>query len=282
MRDVKQAEFDELESLSPWVVAGFLGAMVLGAILALKVVPIFVPGLSTSLAGSEPKAYWYLARASAFVAYSMVAASMVLGLLITNKLARVWPGGPAAVDLHEHFSLLGLGFAMFHALVLLGDRYIGYTLAQVLLPFSGSSYRPFWVGIGQVGLYLLAVVTLSFYVRKPLGRVAWRAIHYASFIVFLLALAHGAFAGSDSSATWTSTYYQITGAAVLFLTIYRLLIRPSSKRPRSAIRPEPAVSSSAPAMPANGNIRPRQVVTQSAGTMPPKAVPAPRRISPGD
>jgi hypothetical protein len=63
----------------------------------------------------------------------------VLGLSITNRLARLWPGGPAAADLHEHASLLGLAFGLLHALVLLGDAYIGYTLPQLLIPFASVS-----------------------------------------------------------------------------------------------------------------------------------------------
>src|SRR5947207_8775577 len=32
--------------------------------------------------------------------------SMAYGVLISNKLARVWPGGPTAFALHEYTSLL--------------------------------------------------------------------------------------------------------------------------------------------------------------------------------
>jgi predicted ferric reductase len=269
-----QPSFEDLESLSPWAVFGFLGAMVLGVVAALKLVPVFLPAVSFSLAGNEPQAYWFLARASAFVAFTMIAASMVFGLLITNKMARIWPGGAAAVDLHEHFTLLGLGFALFHALVLLGDRYIGYTLTQVLLPFSGSSYRPLWVGIGQVCLYLLALVTLSFYIRKPLGHTAWRAIHYLSFAVFLMALAHGVLSGTDTTQSWVKLYYQAMGAGVLFLTIYRVLIRPGSIRRAGGAKPAALAAHPAPVMPASGTVRPRQVVAGPVGVADPESAAA--------
>ncbi|MFN8423771.1 MAG: hypothetical protein U0470_10465 [Anaerolineae bacterium] len=80
-------------------------------------------------------------------------------------MARLWPGGPTAFDLHQHVSLLSLAFAVFHALILLGDRYIDYTLATVLVPFASRDYRPIGVGLGQLAFYPLAVVGLSFYVR---------------------------------------------------------------------------------------------------------------------
>jgi predicted ferric reductase len=199
-------------------------AVTLGAFAAAIVLPSWLPGLSQSLLGREPKAYWYLSRASALVAYGLLWLSMALGLIITNKLARLWPGGPVAFDLHQFASLMGLAFALFHALILMGDKYINYDLAQVLVPFSSTGYKPVWVGLGQIGFYLLAVVGLSFYVRKRLGNRTWRLIHYLSFLTFAVALLHGIFAGTDSSALGVQIFYWATGASLLFLLVYRILI----------------------------------------------------------
>ena len=95
---------------------------------------------------------------------------MALGLGITNKMARLWPGAPATFAIHEYVSLLGMAFALFHALVLLGDHYINFTLAQVLMPFATVDYRPLWVGIGQLGFYLWVIVVISFYIRPIIGQ----------------------------------------------------------------------------------------------------------------
>jgi predicted ferric reductase len=185
--------------------------------------------LATALVGQHSA--WYLSRASAFVAYVLLWWSMILGLSITNRLARLWPGGPAAADLHEHASLLGLGFGVLHALVLLGDSYIGYTLPQILLPFGGS-YQTVWVGLGQIGLYLMALVTFTFYIRRWIGARAWRTIHFLSFLVFALSVLHGVFSGSDSSLPWVFWMYVATSASVLAMTIYRVVgLRGASSAP---------------------------------------------------
>lgn len=202
-----------------------LAGVGLGATLALVLLPVLLPSLGASLSGVEPKAYWYLARISAMVAYGLLWGAMALGLLITNKLARAWPGGPTAFDLHEFMSLLGLGFAVAHGLILLGDQYIGYSLAQVLVPFAAAGYRPLWVGLGQLGLYGWAVVAGSFYVRGRIGQRGWRRIHVLSFAVFALALGHGLASGTDSPALWAQALYGISGGSLLFLTCYRVLMR---------------------------------------------------------
>ncbi len=202
---------------------GMLLAAALGAGVAVFALPAWLPGLSQSLLGAEPKAYWYLSRSSAFVAYILLWLSMVFGLLMTNKLARVWPGGPTAFDLHQHASLLGLAFALFHALILLGDRYIQATLFQVLVPFQYNGYEPLWVGLGQAAFYGLAIVGLSFYVKDRIGRRAWRLIHFLSFAIFMLALMHGIWSGSDSASDLARAIYWGSGGSVLFLTVYRIL-----------------------------------------------------------
>jgi predicted ferric reductase len=198
-----------------------IGAGVLAAVIVL---PVWLPSLSDSLSGPEPKVFWYLSRASALVAYGLLWLSMLCGLLLTNRLAQVWPGGRVAFDVHQHASLLGLGFALFHALILLGDRYIEATPAHVLVPFAYTSYATVWVGLGQIGLYGLAAIGLSFYVKPWIGRRLWRAVHFLSFAVFVLALIHGIASGSDSGSAWAQGMYWVSGASVLFLTIYRVLV----------------------------------------------------------
>jgi predicted ferric reductase len=205
-------------------------ALATGAAAAVVVLPVWLPGLSASLLGSDPKAAWYLARVSGLVAYGLLWLAMLSGLLITSRTAKLWPGGPLAFDLHQHTSLLALAFSLFHGLVLLGDQYIGYTLVEVLVPFASTAYKPRAVGAGQVALYVLALVALSFYVKQQLGRQVWRLIHFASFALFALALAHGIVSGSDGGAWWAQALYWLSGGSVLFLTVYRVLVlRPGQR-----------------------------------------------------
>ena len=230
----------EKSSLSLSSLIGLLFAVGLGVLGALVLLPNWVPHMAHSLVGSSPKAYWYLSRGAAFAALGLLWVSMMLGLLITNKMARSWPGAPAAFAIHEYVSLLGLAFAVFHALILLGDRYINYKLAQILMPFGSVNYHPVWVGVGQIGLYAWAIISLSFYVRQRIGSKAWKFIHYASFFNFLIALMHGLGSGTDTSLPWAQAIYWFLGGSFLLLTIYRVIVTIFPEKPRSA-RPRPAV-----------------------------------------
>ena len=164
-----QIEFNESSvNLQSFVM--FLVSMTAGLLVAVLLLPAWLPNMAFSLGGDAPKAYWYLSRATAFVSLSLLWLSMALGLSITNKMARLWPGAPAAFAIHEYVSLLGLAFAIFHAIVILGDHYIKFTLLQLLIPFSTVAYRPFWVGMGQIGFYAWAILAITFYIRPIIGQ----------------------------------------------------------------------------------------------------------------
>ena len=80
------------------------------------------------------------------------------------------------------------------------------------------------MGVGQIALYLMAIVYVSFYVRRRIGQRAWRLLHYATFFAFLGATGHGLMTGSDSSAPWAFWTYVVAGLAVMFLFGYRVTL----------------------------------------------------------
>ena len=216
-------------------------AMILGLTAAILLLPTWLPNMAASLTGTDPKVFWYLSRATAFVSLSILWLSMALGLGISNKMARLWPGAPAAFAIHEYVSLLGLAFALFHALILLGDRYINFTVEQVFMPFSTVNYRPTWTGIGQLAFYLWLIVALSFYVRSRIGQKTWRKLHYLSFALYIMGLMHGLFAGTDSKAIWAYWYYWISAGSLLFLLTYRIVNTITEKltKPTGRVVPSP-------------------------------------------
>lgn len=217
----ESVEYESSVNIQSFVMVLF--AIMFGLVIAIVVLPAWMPNLAFSIGGESPKAYWYLSRATAFVSLSLLWVSMALGLGITNKMARLWPGAPASFAIHEYVSLLGLAFAIFHGLILLGDRYINFTLAQIFIPFSTVDYRPLWVGVGQLGFYLWVILAGSFYVRSMIGQKTWRVLHYASFLMYLMGLAHGIFSGTDTSSLWAQKYYWFSFGSLLFLFFMRIV-----------------------------------------------------------
>ena len=212
----------------PWQGAlVILGAAVAGAILALWLLPLLLPSFQADMLST--KAPWHLSRVTGVVGYVLLWLSMALGISITSRMARLWPGGPAAFDLHQFSSLLALAFATFHGLILLGDSYIDYTLPRILIPFASIDYRPLATGWGQIAFYLALAASFSFYVRKRIGQKTWRWLHFSTFLAFLLVTLHGVLAGTDTPVLLP--LYIAAGISILFLTLYRIFITmPAARR----------------------------------------------------
>ena len=229
-----RARANEIEdlalALAPTVTLIAVATLLLaGGAAAIVLHPDWLSAWVNSIVAPDHKMFWYLTRASGFVALALLWLSMALGLLITNKLARAWPGGPTLNDLHEYASLLGLGFTALHALILLGEQYTPYSITQILVPFGSSNYRPLWVGLGQLSLYSSLIVTISFYMRRWLGYRAWRALHYLSFGTFALAIGHSLFSGTDSTTVWARDLYWGMASSVVGLVAYRIVLARSQR-----------------------------------------------------
>ncbi len=171
-------------------------------------------------AGSQ--AYWYLARAGGIVAYVLLWLATCWGIMMSSKVVKGLVSVPKAYSLHEFLPILGVVFAALHAMVLLGDSYIGFDVWQLLVPFT-SSYEPFWTGLGTLSFYLFLALVASSYLRKQIGQKLWRVFHYTSYLAFLVALLHGIMAGSDSGILGMRALYLTTGGISLFLVYYRML-----------------------------------------------------------
>jgi predicted ferric reductase len=174
--------------------------------------------------------YWYLGRASGFVAFGLLFLSVVLGLAISSRIFDGLVARPWVFEMHQFLSIYVLLAMAFHGLILLPDPYMQFSLWELLVPMA-SPYRPVAVALGVVVLYGSIVVSLSYYVKGLIGQRGWRLLHYLTFALFLGALVHGVLAGTDSGQVWTQVLYLSTGLAVLFFTFFRILV---SRRPVKA------------------------------------------------
>ncbi len=182
----------------------------------------FAIGLGATGLVQGSTSFWYLSRASGFVAYLLVWGSVVWGLLLSTGTVRGWVRPPQLLDAHQFLSAVAVGFACFHGLILMGDRYVSFPLRAVVVPFA-ASYEPLLVACGQIALWLALLLIASFHVRRYIGGRVWRRLHYASFAAFWLAFVHGVFLGSESATVWATFLYLGTSATVMFLSFHRAL-----------------------------------------------------------
>ncbi len=231
------------KSLSPdWIAFPALALLTLLAALLLSS-PVAAPlrlALDRAFGLNTQQAMWYLTRAAGIMAYLLLWLSTVWGLAIPSKVVSDLMSGEFAFDFHQVISLLSLGFLFLHIIVLTADRYLPYSLAQILVPFI-SPYRPVWIGIGVIATYLMLLVTVTFYIRKRIGMKAFRYIHYTSLLAYVGAVFHSIFSGTDSSLPAVMIMYILTFLVVVFLTVYWVVVaRMQKKKAASGAAPTPS------------------------------------------
>lgn len=164
---------------------------------------------------------WYAARSAGIVAWLLVTASVVWGLLLSTRLTAVRPAR-WMLDLHRFLGGLAVTFTVVHVVALVADTYVHFGVADVLVPFA-SRWRPGAVALGVVAVWLLAAVEVTSLLMRRLPRKAWRAVHAGSYGLFVLATLHGITAGTDLHGPLGSLAVNGSIALVLFLTMVRIL-----------------------------------------------------------
>ena len=197
-------------------------ALVVGAVLGATA-PSTLRRIGAVAALQPSMLAWYSVRALGFLAYIVLAGSVLYGLLLSTKILDSIAHRPVSFALHKDLAIVAMILATLHGGLLLFDGSFDFTPAAILVPFN-SPFAPVTVGIGQLTFYASLVVTASFYVRRHIGQKAWRLLHYATFLSFIGATFHGIASGSDSSQRWAFYLYVGTVAAALFLITYRIIL----------------------------------------------------------
>ena len=147
--------------------------------------------------------------------------SVLAGLTVKSKPLGRRVKAAAATDLHKFLSLLALGAIALHGLVLTLDQTVRMPLAALVVP-GLSPYRPLATGIGVLAAELMALIYVSFSLRRRIGVRNWRRLHYLTFAVFGAATVHGLAAGTDR---WAFGLYAGSVAAVTGLTAWRVVTK---------------------------------------------------------
>jgi len=166
--------------------------------------------------------WWYMARATGYVAWGLVTASVISGLLFSTRLSNGRPKPAWILDLHRFLAGTAVSFTGLHVVGLVADSYVHFGVADVLLPYA-SSWKPGAVALGVVALYLLAAVEISSLLMRRLPRGLWRGIHLTSYLLFWLATFHLLTAGSDAANPISRSAAAFVVSTVVFLTLVRAL-----------------------------------------------------------
>jgi methionine sulfoxide reductase heme-binding subunit len=166
---------------------------------------------------------WYATRATGLVTVLLLTASVLLGILTTGRFAGNdnWPRF-LTVGLHRNLALLTVTFLALHVGTTVVDQFVSIPLTAAFIPFA-SSYKAVWLSLGAVALDLLVALVATSLIRNRLGLRAWRWVHWAAYICWPVALAHGLGAGTDRGTIWVFLLTIACAAAVAGVATWRFV-----------------------------------------------------------
>ncbi|CAN5259767.1 hypothetical protein BH09ACT6_BH09ACT6_07200 [soil metagenome] len=170
------------------------------------------------------EALWAFGRASGVVALILFTASIVLGII--TRSGRLLPGLPrfSVTLVHRNVSLVGSVFILLHVGSLLLDSYAKLNVTDIIVPFIGS-YKPFWQGLGTVAVDVLIAIIVTSLLRQRLGVRVFRAVHWFSYAMWPIAMAHAIGNGTDGTSSWFLLLSAVCTLAVGTALVWRLSSR---------------------------------------------------------
>jgi len=179
--------------------------------------------------------WWYTARAGGIVAWFLLAAAVVWGLLAHTRVIEGRPKPAWVLDLHRFLGGLAVVFTAVHVLALVADSYLYFGWSEVLVPFA-SAWEPGPVALGVVALWLLAAVEVSSLLQRRLPRRAWRWIHLSSYVAFWATALHVVLAGTDAA----NPFFVVGNLAAILSVTFLTAVRALGGRAARKRRPRPA------------------------------------------
>jgi sulfoxide reductase heme-binding subunit YedZ len=174
---------------------------------------------------------WFIARAAGFVALLAASVTVALGAAGTSSRGdrRI-----VAHLVHRSAAVLTLAMLGLHEALLVADRFVDVSVAGALVPFT-AGYRGIALGLGTLAVYGFVVVAATGALRGRLAASssaarAWRAVHGSAYAAWVLAMAHGVLAGTDTGRGWALAVYGASAFLVAASVAARLAAAARARR----------------------------------------------------
>lgn len=162
---------------------------------------------------------WYLVRAFGIASVVLLILLVISGIgMITGFTFKYWPPVKAWL-IHRAIGLAFLATLAGHIFFLLIDKYVNYSLVQILVPFATSSI---WLSIGIIAFYFILIIIISSLTIKNTNKKTWKLIHYLSYLSFVLVFFHALNMGTDLKSGILRSIWIIIGIIVFFGILSRM------------------------------------------------------------
>lgn len=167
------------------------------------------------------EALWALGRGTGVTALAFLTVSVALGIGTRSGRSLLALPRFAVTDVHRFAALAATLLVVLHLGLLFFDPYAQLRLVDLAVPFLGR-YRPLWQGLGTLAFDLLIVVIATSLLRHRLGVRVFRTVHWITYALWPIALAHALGNGTDVYAVWFLVFVSCCVVTVGAALVWRL------------------------------------------------------------
>ncbi len=174
---------------------------------------------------------WYITRAAGFVAAFSLVLLMLSGIgFITGASFRFLEPLTAWATHKAIAYVFGIS-SVIHVVALLFDKYVPFTIAQVLVPFlshyrqvtiDGHNLGSLYVALGVFALYLVLAIILTSIIWIDKKPHTWKLFHFLAYLTMIFVFFHALYLGTDLTHGLFRILWIVFGVAVAVAIIYRL------------------------------------------------------------
>ncbi len=168
-------------------------------------------------------ALWAFGRVSGVISLALFTCTVLLGILTRSGRSLLGVPRFSLTLIHRNIALLATVFLALHVGSLMLDSYAKLNVIDAVVPFLGS-FRPFWQGLGTVAFDLVLAVVATSLLRHRIGLRTFRAVHWFSYAMWPIALAHAIGNGTNGTSKW----FLLLGVGSVAVVVAALAWRVSS------------------------------------------------------
>jgi hypothetical protein len=204
--------------------------VILVSVAVIAIVLIFAAITTSAGHAVVAASQHFLLRYGGVFALIALTASVVIGLVATDRIIMSPGHRVLAQAVHRAVSFSALAFLIIHIVLEIAAKHLEESptlhvhLLDAFVPFL-SEYRTFYMGLGTISSDIIVLIIATSIARRRFtvsgNAWKWRAIHYTSYAALLLGVMHGLLAGRRAIGSYVYWSY----GAVVVLVALGVLVR---------------------------------------------------------
>jgi methionine sulfoxide reductase heme-binding subunit len=167
---------------------------------------------------------WYISRSAGLLGFIFLWLTVFLGLSIRNPIFKkiiepIYSFGP-----HCFLGAIAVFWTLIHGTSFLFHGNFAMGLKDIAIPFYSKTtlVNTNYLALGIMAFYMMAIMTVTSYLRNHMKHWLWRALHFLNPVAFIFIIIHGYMNGTDMKNAYIASAYLISSGFLILIYLTNL------------------------------------------------------------